>query len=524
MFISLKKLLVSLLSVGVLSSGAQNDSLVRLSDLNYKNDLEKESFSKNNLSNMDVIIDLLMTPYLDKTSFDTRKAKEQINSYANKLKDEISSKTNVKKVKHVYDNVHKQFLKVYKLQTSFQDIFTTGEYNCVSASALYAIFFQKLDIPYSVIEKPNHVYLLAYPQSEKIVIETTSPENGYYQFNTGFINQYVKFLYTSKLISKEEYESNSANSLFDKYYFSSGNLTLRDILGMQYNNYAVYCMEDKKYTETIEEIKKAYIVSDNQRHRYFLKYALIHQIQNNKYEKKDLVNDLAMLFRFNSSEETELSNENLKNEFLRLTESQLIENSNFSFYEQSYQIISKEIKDPELKKEISFIYHYELGRLGYLNDKPLEYELEHLKLAYEAKPKNANLQSIILSYLERQIKQNDNTKPVLEMMDNFSDMFDFLKDNNAFNSVKANCLLELAYEHFTLNELTKGDNCLKEYETLMETKPNVKAGDNFIERAYSTPALLYYKKGNAAKAKYYLKQGLKYSPDNFGLNMRLKQL
>ncbi len=117
-------------------------------------------------------------------------------------KQDIDTKSEVKKVKYVYDYVHKQFLKVYKLQNSFADIFSKGEYNCVSASALYAIIFTKLDIPFNIIEAPHHVYLVAYPQTFKILIETTSPEKGYYQFNDNFINQYVKILYNSKLISK----------------------------------------------------------------------------------------------------------------------------------------------------------------------------------------------------------------------------------------------------------------------------------------------------------------------------------
>ena len=48
--------------------------------------------------------------------------------------------------------------------------------------------------------------------------------------------------------------------------------------------------------------------------------------------------------------------------------------------------------------------------------------------------------------------------------------------------------------------------------------------ENFIEKAYSFAAGIYYKKGNIAKAKQTLKNGLIYSPDNFGLKLRLNQL
>ena len=58
----------------------------------------------------------------------------------------------------------------------------------------------------------------------------------------------------------------------------------------------------------------------------------------------------------------------------------------------------------------------------------------------------------------------------------------------------------------------------------MNTKKETQPNDNYIEKAYSFAAGIYYKKGNVAKARQTLKSGLIYSPDNFGLKLRLNQL
>jgi len=97
--------------------------------------------------------------------------------------------------------------------------------------------------------------------------------------------------------------------------------------------------------------------------------------------------DLALLCRFRIQNDDELSNEFIKNEFLRLTESQLINNSNYTLYDESFKTIIKEISDTLLNNEVSYSYHYELARLGYLNNKDSTYELPHLRAAYKINPK-----------------------------------------------------------------------------------------------------------------------------------------
>ncbi len=500
------------------------DSIVSLRDIKYKNEAEKSIFEKTECTNVNDIISALLIGYSPENIYRSKDAIEKIDDCVSSLNKEIAGKSEIKKIKYIYDFVHKKFFISYKMENSFSDIFSKGEYNCLSGTALYAIILTKLNIPFSIVEAPNHVYLIAYPESHKIIMESTDPQNGYFQFNDNFVNQYIKSLYNSKLISKSEYESTPTNKLFEKYYFNSSYHNLRDMISLQYSNYGAYYSEEKKYTEAIGEIKKAYYFDPSERNKNILKFLLVYNVQNKEYENDELVDELILLCRFNRLNEQEITDENIKYEFNRLTKSQLISESNYSMYKSSFTNIIRELKDTTLLNEITYAYHFEIARLGYLNSKDSIYEMPHLIGAYKATPKNSNIQALILSYFEQLIKGSYDPKKIMKIIDQFNSHFSFTKNHASFNTIKANCLLELAYQNYYVNDTKTGENYIAEFEALMKNNKETYPNDAYIEKAYSESAMIFYKKGNSAKARQLLKKGLEYSPGNFGLTVRLSQL
>ncbi|MEO6303559.1 MAG: hypothetical protein ABIP51_10325, partial [Bacteroidia bacterium] len=177
------------------------DSLVLFSDLVFKNESEKTTFLNYSIDSKNTdIIDLFLTPYDRNDGYNSKSAHQKINDCVKVLTKETEGLTNAKRIKFIYKYVHQVFLKMYKLNNSFSDIFEKGEYNCVSASALYAIILKEIGIPCQIIEAPQHVFIIAYPQTDKILIETTSPEKGYFVVNDNYVAKYIKYLADSKLI------------------------------------------------------------------------------------------------------------------------------------------------------------------------------------------------------------------------------------------------------------------------------------------------------------------------------------
>ncbi|MFI5220252.1 MAG: hypothetical protein ACHQNT_12265 [Bacteroidia bacterium] len=519
------KTLISLLVIFI-SSGvhaASPDSLIKFNDLIFKSEFEKAAIARGASAKSSDITDIFLTPYLKETTFDATAAHQKINNCVNSLRGMVENKSESKRVKITYDFVHKTFFKIYKFENSFCDIFNKGEYNCVSASALYGIIFSKLDIPYQVKETPQHVYLEAYPSTGKVLIETTSPEKGYYQFSDEFAENYIKNLYKSKLISQEEMDTSKTTELFNKYYFSSENISLMQLAGLQYSNYGIYNLDKKNYASAVDELKKAYYLYPSERNKYMLKMVLLLQVGNNNYNNMDQVYNLVTLCQYKNLKDDEISDEGIRSEFLRIIQTQLISNSDYAKFDSSYFLISTALTDTALKNSIGFDYHFELARLGFLNLKDTVYELNHLQAAYAINRNNANLQTIILGYFARIIEKSNDAVAVMNLINNYNRKFNFLDDNEQFNAIKANCMLELSFRNYSVNNLSKGDNYIKEFEELYERQKSLAINETYVEKAYMTAAGVYFKKGNYAKSKQFVKSGLIYTPGSFGLKQMLTQ-
>lgn len=501
------------------------DSLIRFADLSFASGIESSSFFKYQISAEKVdIIDLFLTGYPKKEGYNSVNAHEQIMNCVNELKKETADLSEPKKVKAIYKYVHKRFLKLYRLQNCFSDIFEKGEYNCLSGSAMYAIVFHLMGIPYQIVEAPQHVYLFAYPKTHKILVESTIPVNGYFTFSPTYVEKFANYLLEAKLISEEERSKNSPGELFNKHFFASKGLSIQELASAQYCNYSIFYSEENESEKAFEEIKKAYFLIPNERNRYILYSVLSPLISNQNYKSERDVSNLNILCRFNTKNKNEVSDERVKYEFARMSNEQLISNSNPILFEQSYQKLQSSLTDSVLKKEIAFEFNYEMARIGMLKAKNDEYEMKHLQAAYLANSKHEDLRRMILAYFGDRTEGRNDPGYIMKEIEKFSKTFDFTLVDERFKQTRANCLLELAYQQFMLKNIGQGEHYLEKFEKLADENKTLVPLENFVEKAYSTAATYYYKKGNMPKTKQLLKKGIEYAPNNFGLKIRLNQV
>ncbi|PIB36052.1 hypothetical protein BFP72_11930 [Reichenbachiella sp. 5M10] len=83
-------------------------------------------------------------------------------------------------LKHLFYKVHRKFLKVYEKQALFSEIFQqSGKYDCVTGSALLALFLDDLGYKYHVVEMDYHVFLIVESEGKEFLMEATDPLNGF---------------------------------------------------------------------------------------------------------------------------------------------------------------------------------------------------------------------------------------------------------------------------------------------------------------------------------------------------------
>src|SRR5690606_24076468 len=108
-----------------------------------------------------------------------------------------------KKLKQLFKLTHKNFLRRYEDSANMNDMFKNGTYQCVSASILYSYILESLSIPYQIKELPQHVFVIAYPESFNIMIETTDPTRGVFAPNTKGQEQFLNSLVKNKYLDQE---------------------------------------------------------------------------------------------------------------------------------------------------------------------------------------------------------------------------------------------------------------------------------------------------------------------------------
>lgn len=213
---------------------AQTDSLVKVSDLKFHSVFEQEKF-KHLINKRQDFFDLFLAIDEHMNEEEARSNYAKFTQVFDELETKNLQKKKIgKKIKLSYSVVHGRFLKKYNDTEFFPEIFRTGTYNCVSASMLYALVFDSLNIPYKVKASSNHVYLVADPGPGSIVIETTNPGFEQQIFTGEFKQQYVNHLRASKLISDSDYKGKSTEEIFEEKFNAVKDAELSNLPGFQY--------------------------------------------------------------------------------------------------------------------------------------------------------------------------------------------------------------------------------------------------------------------------------------------------
>ena len=195
---------------------------------------------------------------------------------------------------------------------------------------------------------------------QQYLIETTDPSGQFNKFSKNFKSQFIKQLQSAKLIDDAEVVTTSIEELFNKYYFTNVNLSITELVGVQYWNDAIYKFQDQDYLGAIQAFQKCYLLHPNEKVEQMLLGSIGLEVSKKNYETLEDVTLISSLSRF---KEKDVSDVQLKNEFLRLSNYQLAEKRDIPLYKSSYTYLLETIQREELKHEIDFIYNYERARI-----------------------------------------------------------------------------------------------------------------------------------------------------------------
>jgi hypothetical protein len=412
---------------------------------------------------------------------DYRDMESNIDLIYNKLKTNgIDKKKLNKKIKLIYKTVHSDLLKKYKENVIFNKILKTGEYNCVTATALYAILLDRFSISYAIRKKPNHVYLIVGPGKQNILMESTNPQKGVVIYDEKVKKDFVKYLYNSKLISKEEYTYNSSDDLFNKYYNTDDTISIFQLAGAHYYNHGVQLYADEKYEYSMNEFEKAYtLYPEGKTISYSYTGAMGTMISKLAEDKKYDGKILAKLVNVNRNSKELLNN---SQDILRsIGNDMLIENSNLEGYKKFYSDFEKTLIDTIDISEFNNIYEYSLGYYYYMNQEYTK-SMHVLHSTYERHPENLNIKNIIHDDFTKFIYSHKENKDVDPMMDSilyFLDFYPMLKEYDYFQKLHSMSLFYKMGQAFDKNDSKNGHLWLSKIDSIYSSEPNYNYDSDF---------------------------------------------
>lgn len=484
----------------------QNDSLIRFSDLRFHSDFEKEALvnfvkHKKDTFNLFLAIDEKMTD-------------EEANQYLkifNKAFDELSPKAlgakNLnKKIKISYTAIHNQFLTKYNSNEYFPVMFQSGVYNCVSASMLYAIVFDKLAIPYKVMSSADHVYLVGNPGSNSVVIETTNPNFEKAIFNGDFQQQYVNYLRTSKLISETEYKSKSVEEIFEEKFNEVKSAEFINLPGFQYYNKALTKLQNNEFEEGLKLGQKAYFFYPDNQVKTLLHTALLFQIDKCNFDNVSDIDYVAQLSRF---ENTDLNA--VIGIFNNIIYHKLQYTNKEAFCDSLYERLTKQLSDKKTIEEISFAYNMQMS-YRYQNTDKVE---KYITKALEIKGNFNDANIIMENYLRQKLFSITDPKALLDSVNRLEAKYGVYEMSKALLSeYELIAYLRLAREQIDQKKLAEGDKYLLEFENKCKLPVKNQMLNILIETTYQSAAYNCRIKRDEQKAKNYVDRGLKYVPNS----------
>lgn len=346
-----------LVIVGTTQTLGQSDTLIlKANDLTYQNGYEKSVFSRLELRLLNDSLELLMASSPMATEGVYSKLKQLVMDDAARFAgSSFDRMPELKKIKTIFSTIHSNRFNKYLSHVLMDAITKEGEYNCVTASAYYALVLSRLGISTSLKETPNHVYLEAYPNTLNLIIETTNPEKGYEIFSKDVQKDYVDYLKRQKIISAKEAQENSINQLFSKYFFESKTINYRQLSGILYYNQGVDDLEKKKYNSASINLEKAYYLYPSTQFKKALISAYSLSLDENKNYRHPQATRAARLIRLLPA----MNREEIATYFMRNSVNKnLFQRTNSSASLDSvYDAFKKEALDSVSGRTIEFFYH-----------------------------------------------------------------------------------------------------------------------------------------------------------------------
>ena len=120
----------------------------------------------------------LLNDLLSTSSTGTHEGPQKIREHVNYLRSK-ESKKEITFLHRIFWSTQKRFLKTYSPYEAFGELFTSGKYDCLTATSLYSLLLTEFNFDFKIIETNYHIFIVVHTSSGDVLLETTDRYNGF---------------------------------------------------------------------------------------------------------------------------------------------------------------------------------------------------------------------------------------------------------------------------------------------------------------------------------------------------------
>ncbi len=448
---------------------------------------------------------------------------KKLGEITGRLNDNKIGKKKLKKqIREIYRLVQENYLKVYSEEASFNELLSSGKYNCVSGSALYALILDRFNIDYEIMSTPDHVYLIAGNGYDRFMIETTYPVDGVFYYDDRFKSDYIEYLVQVEFISEEDFISRTIDDLFEEHYEADEAIDMVQLASLQYYNRGVTLYEKSEYEKAIASFEKAKLLyPGNPTNEYALSLSLGQLINQQSIEKQYSGKTLAKFLNMNPNE---LKIIQFGSEYFNsVTKELMISHPDPEAYQNFFDEFRSHISDSIDLDEYMQTYYVNMGYYEYSTG-DYSKSLRMLNLAYLLNPENIRTKDMIHNVGLKIFVRDTRHQAVIDSLEYYFDIFPFLFDHEIYQRYYTYCHCIVISKYFDDKQPEKGLEYLERFRNIFYEHPDIVFDKNLVELIFIEIMGYYVHRLDYNNGIRYLETGLEILPHSTKLKERRDEL
>jgi hypothetical protein len=196
-----------------------------------------------------------------------------------------------KLLRKTFHRLHTTFLKKYEAYSDFGAIFSSGQYDCLTATALFSQVLDQLNVSYEIIETNYHIFLIVRTSKGEVLLETTDRWSGFVTGEAAISRRKGNYRRNTMLAD------NSANSFYQYPFSLYQEISPEKLTGLLYFNQAVRAYNHHDWMTSATTLEKANALYASPRCRE-LGALLIQTVSKSSMKEKAKTECLAHLNNF----------------------------------------------------------------------------------------------------------------------------------------------------------------------------------------------------------------------------------